>query len=249
MSTPEFDLLAIDVGNTRAKGAWFAEGRLLKSEAWATSDLVRIFASEVPARVIASNVAGPHAGAHLMEQCALSGAALHIIRSQAAQCGVTSGYREPAQLGTDRWAALIGARAARDGACLVVVAGTATTIDALDPAGQFLGGLIIPGLALMRDSLARGTAQLPPDAGAAVDFPASTIEAINSGVLDATLGAIGRMRSRLADAAGALSVDEVPVLLSGGAAPWIAPGLTGDVEVREHLVLEGLARIANEVFA
>lgn len=248
MTVTAADLLAIDVGNTRAKAAWFAEGRLLRSEAWATQDLVRLFADEVPARVIASNVAGPHVGARILEQCALAGAAAHIIQSEAARCGVTNGYREPQQLGSDRWAALIGARAHTGDAVLVVMAGTATTLDAMDATGHFLGGLIIPGLALMRDSLARGTAQLPPDAGPPVDFPSSTVEAINSGARDATLGAIARMRGRLADAAGAFAADDVPVVLSGGAAGLLESGIPGQVDIRPHLVLEGLCRMAQEVF-
>ncbi|MBL8517150.1 MAG: type III pantothenate kinase [Betaproteobacteria bacterium] len=240
------DLLAIDAGNTRVKGGWFADGNLVRHEAWRTADVVRIFASDVPPRVIASNVAGPHIGAQIMEQCALNGAALHVIRSLPAQCGVVNGYREPAQLGTDRWAALIAARAASDGACLVVVAGTATTVDMLHPDGRFLGGVIVPGLALMRQSLSRGTAQLPDEEGAVTDFPASTPEAIANGALKATLGAIDRMRATLAQASGA----PPRVLISGGAAPALLPHLdtTKAFEWREHLVLEGLRRIAREAF-
>lgn len=248
MSQPEPDLLAIDAGNTRVKGGWFANGQLVRHEAWRTADVVRIFASEVPPRVIASNVAGPHIGAQIMEQCALNGAALHVIRSLPEQCGVVNGYRDPGQLGTDRWAALIAARSLERGPCLVVVAGTATTIDMLHADGRFLGGLIVPGLALMRQSLNRGTAQLPDEEGATTHFPASTPEAIANGALQATLGAVSRMRQVLCDAAGS----EPNLLLSGGAGPVLRPHLEADagagVEWREHLVLEGLARISQEAF-
>jgi type III pantothenate kinase len=244
--SPEPDLLAIDVGNTRAKGGWFANGKLVRHEAWRTPDVVRIFASEVPPRVIASNVAGPHIGAQIREQCALNGVELHVIRSLPEQCGVVNGYRDPGQLGTDRWAALIAARALHQDPCLVVVAGTATTIDMLHADGRFLGGVIIPGLSLMRQSLNRGTAQLPDEDGATTRFPASTPEAIASGTLLATLGAIDRLRAVLRDASGA----EPRILLSGGAGPVLQPQLDipGNVEWREHLVLEGLSRIAKDAF-
>lgn len=243
---PEPGLLAIDVGNTRAKGGWFADGKLVRHEAWRTEDVVRIFASEVPPQVIASNVAGPHIGAQIMEQCALNGVALHVIRSLPEQCGVVNGYRDPGQLGTDRWAALVAARAVQEGPCLVVVAGTATTIDMLHPDGRFLGGLIVPGLSLMRQSLNRGTAQLPDIEGAITPFPASTPEAIANGALQATLGAMDRMRAVLREAAGA----EPRILLSGGAGPVLRPHIEAEcaVEWREHLVLEGLARISREAF-
>lgn len=243
------DLLAIDVGNTRVKAGWFADGALVVAEAWNTADVVRVFAMDVPDRVIVSNVAGPHIGAQIMEQCALNGVALHIIRSLPAQCGVVNGYREPGQLGTDRWAALIAARAAGLSARLVVMAGTATTIDLLHGDGRFLGGLILPGIRLMRESLSRGTAQLPIDEGAMVRFPASTPEAISSGALQATLGAVDRMCEVLKVESG---IDPV-LLLSGGAAPVLLPHLeaecpSGSIQCHEHLVLHGLSRIAEEAF-
>lgn len=242
MST-EPDLLAIDAGNTRVKAGWFSRGKLQRSEAWLTADVVRIFASELPPRVIVSNVAGPHIGAQIMEQCALNGVALHVIRSLPEQCGVINGYRDSAQLGTDRWAALIGARESGAGAKLVVVAGTATTVDMLDAGGRFLGGIIIPGMSLMRQSLNRGTAQLPDVPGEISDFPGSTEEAIATGALHATLGAITNMGRKLAAKAGS----EPAIVLSGGAADVLAPHL-GAVELREHLVLEGLARISEVAF-
>jgi hypothetical protein len=83
-------------------------------------------------------------------------------KSQSAQHGVRNLYeRPPEQLGADRWAALIGARALLGSTCLVVCAGTATTIDRLDASGLFRGGLILPGYDLMRAALAANTAQLP----------------------------------------------------------------------------------------
>ena len=79
-----------------------------------------------------------------------------------AQCGVKNGYRNPAQLGSDRWAALIGARALHGARpVLVVCCGTATTIDLLTAQGQFAGGCILPGVGTMLRSLHEKTAALP----------------------------------------------------------------------------------------
>ena len=81
--------------------------------------------------------------------------------------GVRNGYARPAQLGADRWAALVGAWNQERRPCLVVNAGTALTIDVLleDPErpghGYFAGGCILPGFDLMRGALNRHTAQLP----------------------------------------------------------------------------------------
>jgi type III pantothenate kinase len=122
----------------------------------------------------------------------------------------------------------------------VVMAGTATTIDVLDAAGHFRGGLILPGLDLMRKSLARNTAGLPEARGAYRDLPTNTDDAIVSGALHATLGAIERMAEQVCRPASA----DFCVLLSGGAADMLAPHLDLPLQRVDNLVLEGLARVA-----
>jgi type III pantothenate kinase len=240
-------LLAIDAGNTRIKWGVYEigagkEATRLSGGVAPHDDVVRIFAEDVPRSVIASNVAGAHIASQLQEQCRLNNAELHIIASRASQCGVTNNYRNPAQLGSDRWAALIGARRLGEGAKLVVMAGTATTVDALTAEGVFLGGLIVPGVTLMRAALNRNTAQLGPEAGQFETFPQSTPDAIMSGAIQASAGAIERMYEELA--AREQSVPEV--ILSGGAAPDLLPRLPFAASVYEHLVLEGLVEIARQ---
>lgn len=238
-------LLAIDAGNTRVKWGVYEQGERSAGGAVAHDALARIFSGTVPARVIASNVAGAHVAALLREHCAVAGAALTVIDSRASQCGVTNGYRNPAQLGTDRWAALIGAARLGAGAKLVVMAGTATTVDALTAEGVFPGGLIVPGVTLMRTALNRNTAQLGADAGQFAAFPQSTADAIMSGAVQASVGAVERMVAALRERAGSAPT----VVLSGGAASELAPHLPFAATLREHLVLEGLVAIAAEVCA
>ena len=74
--------------------------------------------------------------------------------------GVRNGYSNPAQLGVDRWLAVIGAFHRHRDACCVVDAGTALTIDGVDATGQHLGGFIVPGPRLMVESLLTGTSDL-----------------------------------------------------------------------------------------
>ena len=155
-----------------------------------------------------------------------------FIAATATHGGVTNGYDNPAQLGCDRWAALIAAWHQFGGACLVVNCGTATTIDALSPRGEFVGGLILPGIDLMRQSLAQGAAQLPWSDGAVCDFPRNTADAITSGAVKATAAAIDRQARLLGD--------NVPCLLSGGAAELLRPHLTCHAILVENLVLLGL---------
>jgi len=237
-------ILAIDAGNSRIKwglhedGSWSAQGWIETARA---AGLARAWAKmPAPDAVVASNVAGPRVARSLAGASRRWGKRVRFVRGAERQCGVTSSYDNPRQLGADRWAALIGARHLRRDACVVVNAGTTLTADALSADGVFLGGIIVPGLDLMRASLARGTAGLRPRGGRFAHFPARTADAIESGAINALAGAIDRMQGYLMEAGGSAPM----ILVSGGAAPLVAPRLSGAVEVVDNLVLEGLIRIA-----
>ena len=157
------------------------------------------------------------------------------MTARSGQCGVRNGYEQPERLGSDRWAALIAAWRHVRGACLVVNCGTATTIDALSAQGEFLGGLILPGVSLMQHSLATNTAQLDAEQGVLRDFPRNTADAIHSGILRATLGAV-RHQFGLLQARGG----PVHCLLGGGAVDVVRPHLDLPAERMDNLVLQGL---------
>jgi type III pantothenate kinase len=234
----------LDAGNTRIKWglhevrAYGATGAVETAKAASLADAMP--ANPQAARALASNVAGAAVREELERACRARGIAVSFIVSQAEQLGVKNGYRDPGQLGTDRWAALIAAHRAGPGHKLVVNAGTALTIDALTADGRFLGGIIVPGPALMRRSLARGTAALRLTEGSFADFPASTPDAITAGAIQACAGAIERMRDAMAGAECAPS----QIVLSGGAAPELAGHLPIAATIRENLVLDGLLLIA-----
>jgi type III pantothenate kinase len=234
----------VDAGNTRIKWglhdgrAYVATGAVDTAKAASLADAIP--ASPRAARALASNVAGTAVREALERACTARGVALAFIASRGEQLGVKSGYRDPGQLGTDRWAALIGAHHAGPGHKLVVNAGTALTIDALTADGRFLGGMIVPGPALMRRSLDRGTAGLRLTEGSFADFPTSTPDAITTGAIQACAGAIERMRDAMAGAGCPPS----RIVLSGGAAPELAGHLPIAATIRENLVLDGLLLIA-----
>jgi type III pantothenate kinase len=154
---------------------------------------------------------------------------------------LVNGYRDPSQLGADRWYAMVAARQSFPALPLVVVcAGTATTVDSIDAAGRFLGGAIAPGTSLMADSLARGTARLPRSTGRAVAMPDNTDDAIATGVADALAGLVERRVRALAR-----SGPRPQLVLAGGRVGELASRLRLDdavagIMVEEHLVLRGL---------
>lgn len=254
MPTTPYHLL-IDVGNTFVKwGRYRAEPRAGGAEPCLESghallaeipDLAGAWRRlRAPSRIVISNVAGTRPRAALLRVLEIwaDAPAPYWLISQAEQCGVKNGYRNPAQLGSDRWAAMIGARGVVDGqAVLVVVCGTATTIDFVNPAGHFTGGVILPGVGLMIRSLHEGTAALPDADGQFTEHPTQTVDAIVSGCQHAQAGAIERVY-----ALHRAHYPDLRCLLSGGAAKALAPRLGIPFQLHDNLVLEGLYRIARD---
>jgi type III pantothenate kinase len=217
-------------------GKWLERGAVSTSEAERLRDAFSRLTA--PERVIAANVAGPIAEQRVRAAVEHFGVRVNSVISRTEQCGVRSSYADPARLGPDRWAALIGARSLHAGPCIVVNAGTTMTVDALTSEGIFVGGLIIPGYALMREALARNTALLQLQDGRFVFFPDNTGDAICSGALNALAGAVDRMLRYVSET----GEGDALVLLSGGDAGLVAPMLTAP-QLVDNLVLEGLVCI------
>lgn len=237
------NILAIDIGNTRIKwgfaedGGWLRQGWVLTAQPAELGQAVS--ALPAPDRILVSNVAGTATQASVAAVLPAA-RSLRWLVSAAQQCGVRSSYVDPAALGPDRWAALIGAWHLVGGACVVVNAGTTMTVDALSGEGVFLGGCIVPGAALMREALARDTANLAQRAGTFSYFPDNTGDAIFSGTVNALSGAVAQVVQYLQQSSGSAP----RVLLSGGDAALIEPRIGDGVTVVDNLVLEGLLRIA-----
>jgi type III pantothenate kinase len=179
--------------------------------------------------------------------------------AQTMTLGLRNGYDAPEQLGADRWMAALGGWSQRDrittAGLLLVHAGTATTVDALDlRAGNFLGGLILPGLALMKQSLLQATALLRQTDGLAQTIPTNTAAAIHTGCLRAQTGAIRTQADRLARQLNA----PITLWLAGGQASVLWNALSDPAESwpsqwpkarYDNLVLEGLATLARQAKA
>lgn len=236
-------IVVVDAGNTRVKwgvreaGAWVARGVLDHAD---LSGLEAALGPWARARaLVACSVADAAVGAAVEAAAEAIGVRVHWVRAEAACAGVSNGYARPEQLGADRWAAALGAWGLLGQSCLVVSAGTATTVDFLvaEAGGaRFAGGVILPGVDLMCAALATQTARLPRAKGRCVPWPDNTDDAIATGCLQAQAGAIERLHRQLPPGA--------PCLLAGGAAAAVMPLLDLPVRRVDDLVLLGLLRVA-----
>lgn len=248
-------LLLIDAGNTRIKwGVPATDGQDVRprwlqagSASHAEFDLLASqWQGLAPVRILVSNVAGAAMRERLSALLARLFPQLvpEWFAAAAQVAGLRNAYRDPAQLGCDRYASAIAARALYPQQMLIVATcGTATTIDAVTADGVFLGGMILPGLKLMAQSLARNTAQLPQVAESIAlenPFADNTGQAIVSGCINAQAGAIGR-------AVHSLQREQrspVRCIISGGAATYLIPHLEVACVHVENLVLTGLYVVA-----
>ena len=255
--------LALDVGNTRLKwalydspqpgatlmahGAEFLENiDKLAEGAWSTLP--------EPDQILGCIVAGDAIRRRVSAQLELWDTTPQWVVSSAAEAGLTNGYDHPTRLGADRWVAMIGAwhrmlaRADSKGThrpLVVVMVGTAVTVEAIDATGKFLGGIIIPGHGIMLRALESGTAGLHVPTGEVVDFPTNTSDALTSGGTFAIAGAVERMIQHVRQRCGT----EPVCIMTGGAGWKMAPSMSVPFELVDSLIFDGLLEIAKSRFA
>ncbi|HHQ40700.1 MAG TPA: type III pantothenate kinase [Chromatiales bacterium] len=203
-----------------------------------------------PDAVLVCSVAGEDAAGVLAGWCRRRwGVEVTPVRAAAEGWGVRNAYHEPGRLGADRWAALVAARGLfPDRPVCIVDCGTAATVDALAADGTHLGGLIAPGLGLMRRALASGTAGVA-EAEALGGRPQevallarSTRDAVTAGTLHCLAAFVARAGADVGEALGPGTVR----VLTGGDATALLPLLDEGWRHEPALVLRGLARMALE---
>ncbi|MEY4447658.1 MAG: hypothetical protein RLZZ433_673 [Pseudomonadota bacterium] len=254
--------LALDVGNTRLKWGLYDSPRpgakLLGSGAVFLENIDRLADEDwrelpEPTHMLGCIVAGEAIRRRVEEQMELWDITPHWAVSSAAEAGLTNGYDHPTRLGADRWVAMIGAHARMlrhvNGGptkpMVVVMVGTAVTVEAIDASGKFLGGLILPGHGIMLRALESGTAGLRVPTGDVVEFPTNTSDALTSGGTYAIAGAVERMVQHVRQHCGA----EPACYMTGGAGWKMAPSMSVQFELVDSLIFDGLLEIAKQRLA
>lgn len=244
-------LLAVDVGNTSTHAGVFDGDRMCTNFRFATDgrvssdalgllvrgllDLNHIDAAAVAAVSLATVV--PPLRRRYAEMCErYFGVSLHVLAPQ--ECGIPIDYDPPSSVGADRIANAVAAQARVGAPVIIVDFGTATTLDALDARGHYVGGAITLGPESTLAGLYGRTAQLPmvdlsPPSSA---IGHSTQESIRSGVIHGMAGIVDGLVRRFRAELGA----EAPAVATGGLAPMVVPACETVSEVVLDLTLQGI---------
>ena len=251
---PPMQFLAIDVGNTRLKWKMYEAprpGAAVLADGVEFLDHIDRLAEGAwsplaePQYMLGCVVAGESVKHRVQEQMEIWSLAPRWVVSSAQEAGLVNGYDHPMRLGTDRWVAMIGAwhhvlAQGRPRPIVVVMVGTAVTVECIDASGRFLGGLILPGHGIMLKALESGTAGLHVPTGEVCEFPTNTSDALTSGGTYAIAGAVDRMVQHLQHQCG----EEPACIMTGGAGWKMMPSMTRPFELVENLIFDGLLHIA-----
>lgn len=241
----QHNCLLFDAGNSRLKWAWIKNGEIVHTNHAPYRDLSLLqqewsmFADD-DIELAGSAVCGVAKKALVQE---IMPKTISWLGSMPSALGIINHYRNPNEHGADRWFNVLGSRRFSQNACVVVSCGTAVTIDVLTFNNHYLGGSIMPGFHLMRESLMQKTAQLQRPEGKHHFFPTTTANAITTGMIDAVCGALILMHERLKQRCAPHAVD---VMITGGGAVKVADALPeafvldNNVNVIDNLVIYGL---------
>jgi type III pantothenate kinase len=162
-----------------------------------------------------------------------------IIVGPGMKTGVSVLTDNPREVGADRVVNTLAAFTRFGGPCIVVDFGTSTNFDVISESGEFLGGVIAPGLQISAGALVGRTARLtrvdlqPPRS----PVGRSTVEAIQSGLIYGTAGEVDGIVGRIRDELGA---PDATVIATGGLASVVIPHCRTIDHVEPWLTLEGL---------
>jgi len=244
--------LLIDIGNTRVKWAILESGHLGESDNFIRSK-TGIKASlnshwkklENISDVFVSNVAGETIAQQLEDWTKKHWEiSPTFVKSESKKFGVTNAYDQPDQLGVDRWLALIAVRQhARQATCLIDC-GTAITIDTVTKNGLHQGGLILPGLDMIRDALTKKVdiSDTTTEISEFQTLATNTYSAIQAGTLYTITASLNQIINDLR-----IEYDnKIRFIITGGSAETILPLLPEKTAHYPDVVLKGLAYYARQ---
>lgn len=248
--------LLIDVGNSRLKWARFSQGQRSPQQALAYGEhtpqagalqhLQTLIAQETVEKIVLVHVLGSAFTAALEALCAQLVVPLILVQSRAGAYGIEVVYPNPEHFGADRFVGLLAARKLLGAqAAIIIDAGTAVTIDAIQADGKHLGGVILPGLKLLSDALIRRTQAVHMSA-TPFDHPKvfndNTLQGMGSGCLLSLVGGLEGICTRMQEQMS----EPAQVLLCGGDTVLLSPWLRLTHQACPDALMEGLQYVAEQ---
>jgi type III pantothenate kinase len=242
-------LLTIDVGNTQTvfglfAGDELAEQRRIATEAQRTGDELSVLLRGLLGGVELSGICLSSTVPSLVreyEALAERWPARILVVGPGVRTGIQLRYDDPRELGPDRIANSVAARERHGAPCIVVDFGTSTNFDVVSPDGDYVGGVLAPGIEVSMDALFARAARLVK-----VDFveppttiAKNTVAALQSGLVHGFAGQVDRIVEEIRRELRA----DAPAIATGGLAPLIAPHARTIVQVDAALTLHGLRLI------
>lgn len=235
-------IVDIDVGNSRIKWRTLDGGVVTARGAgphFGEELIQAIVAQGSPERVRLSSVGSESVGRAVANAAARWDCPLQCAATTGQAGGVVCGYDDPAAMGVDRWLALLAARQMVQGACVVVDAGSAITMDLMDLSGSHLGGYILPGLSMIRHSLLGGTARIVVNDDV-VDVSTAPGRTTQQAVVHGSLLMVSALTEKSVQR---LATDNqaIKIIVTGGDGKLLLPVLGGDACYIDELVMDGLS--------
>lgn len=246
-------VLCIDVGNTRLKWAVYKLADMSILQQSVVSDLSELsfadlnscFAAMEPKPVWVSLVSSDDVKQCLSDwfekEWKLS---VNFIEAENQSYAHLNGYKVTADLGVDRWLAMIAGQEYFKNNFCVIDAGTAITIDVVDCGGEHIGGMIMPGKQLMLTSLTDGAARIDVSRGNASELADNTADGVFSGVEACLIGGIEKVLSNIRK-----KHKNIKFIITGGDAEFLKQSLDSEIKLEKNLVLQGVGLIAHNAYA
>jgi type III pantothenate kinase len=162
-----------------------------------------------------------------------------ILIGPGIKTGINIKYENPRELGADRIVNAVAAYEIYGGPVIVVDFGTATTFNAISSKGEFLGGVIIPGIKIGAEALYQRTAKLPRIDLTKHDvvIGRNTSVSMQSGIFHGYVGQVNHLIARIKKE---MKEENIKVIATGGLARFVATEAESIDEINGHLTLEGL---------
>ena len=236
-------MLLIDVGNSRIKWSVWQNNQMTDNLKFFYGEenlqdlLLKNLANVSRQKVFVCSVANPKIGQIITKWFdSYWGIPAEFVETQRQQLGVVNAYHNEKALGVDRWLGMLAAYQRYKKAVCVIDCGTAVTLDLVNETGQHLGGLIMPGLHMMRQSLLMGAQRIDSLQGEVTVLANNTEDAVIGGCKHLLVSGLHGLYKKYCKQLGS----ELLCVVTGGDGESIAKAMDINCHYEEDLILYGL---------